>query len=493
RPERLGDVARGLARAADEALSTSELRQGALAMTYYARKEQLPPPYQRALDEVERAQWEQHLAPGHVVLGSFDELTFGVPLGFYNLAAGTGHGVYSLSQGQYEQATRELAPAALLVSLYAGGKGLRYLSETRGAPGTALGGVWRLELPEQRLRALKEMAWQLEARLGVEGLRELARELQASREAGRFVAAGGADAAVALREARGDVAKAQAWLSQARPEAVGSTPARASLGKSLGGMASLVDEAAGLTPEVVEAKLVQLELDSSGPRLPKNMAVLEKQRPALDAPAPGAHNPRWSEYVAYYEKRVTELEQGKAAKGPLRWEAYERLRGSFARGLAFERVMMELLRADAALPRALRRFLADFDNPRVEMYVGVWKPKVGLRFADVLVIEQQPPPGRTPRVETFSFKSRDFSLLDKDALTAQVIADASEALGYYGETLDIRRPSLKPLLREGGKAPVQKVRLIYEVGELEPKKVDDLKAAVKEAQKEVPGVEVLFQ
>ncbi|MGZ3460449.1 MAG: hypothetical protein ACXU86_18325, partial [Archangium sp.] len=47
RPERLGDVARGLARAADEALSTSELRQGALAMTYYARKEQLPPPYQR--------------------------------------------------------------------------------------------------------------------------------------------------------------------------------------------------------------------------------------------------------------------------------------------------------------------------------------------------------------------------------------------------------------------------------------------------------------
>ncbi len=46
------------------------------------------------------------------------------------------------TQGQYEQATRELAPAALLVSLYAGGKGVRYLSETRGrrAPDSEGGG-----------------------------------------------------------------------------------------------------------------------------------------------------------------------------------------------------------------------------------------------------------------------------------------------------------------------------------------------------------------
>ncbi|HYO60244.1 hypothetical protein [Archangium sp.] len=41
---------------------------------------------------MERAQAEQHFSPGNVVLGSFDSLTFGVPLGFYYLVANTGHG-----------------------------------------------------------------------------------------------------------------------------------------------------------------------------------------------------------------------------------------------------------------------------------------------------------------------------------------------------------------------------------------------------------------
>jgi hypothetical protein len=227
------------------------------------------------------------------------------------------------------------------------------------------------------------------------------------------------------------------------------------------------------------------------------VAALEKQRPSVEAPPPGAQgNPRWSEYVAYYENRLTEHTQGKAVEGPLRWEAYERMRGWFARGLAFEHTMLELLRADAALPKAQRRFLADFDHPRVETYVGVWKPRAGLRFADVLVIEQRPPPpGRSPRVETFSFKSRDLSELGDRALSAQMRADASEALGYYGETLDIRRPSLQSLLREGSEVPIQRVRLIYEGGELRPMKVNanDLKAVVGEAEKRAKGVEVSFQ
>jgi hypothetical protein len=256
-----------------------------------------------------------------------------------------------------------------------------------------------------------------------------------------------------------------------------------------------VDERAGLTREVVETRLSAVELESPGPRLSEDVAVLEKQRPSLDSPPPAAQgNPRWSEYVTYYKNRVAELEQGKAAKGPLRWEAYERMWRGFTRGLVFERLMVELLRADAALPRALRRFLGDFDNPRVEMYVGVWKSKSGLRFADVLVIEQQPPPpGQPPRVETFSFKSRNLSLLRKEALTAQLKADASEALGYYGGMLDIRRPSLQPLLREGSKVPVQRLRLIYEGGDLKPSKVGKLEEVVEAVREDFPEVEVLFQ
>ncbi|HEX5754190.1 MAG TPA: hypothetical protein VFZ09_48860, partial [Archangium sp.] len=74
-------------------------------------------------------------------------------------------------------------------------------------------------------------------------------------------------------------------------------------------------------------------------------------------------SPRWREYVEYYDKRFKEVEQGTAAEGPLKWKGYEQLRGWFARGLAFERDMVRLLRDDAQKPRAERRFLGGFDKP----------------------------------------------------------------------------------------------------------------------------------
>lgn len=118
------------------------------------------------------------------------------------------------------------------------------------------------------------------------------------------------------------------------------------------------------------------------------------------------------------------------------------------------------------------------------------KPESGLRFVDVLVIEEGAHAGTRPRVEVFSFKSRDLTLLDAKSLTAQVIADASEALRYYGETLNIRRQALNLL-----DTPVQvhRVRLIYEGGTLKPTNQASLNAAVKRAQERVQGVEVLVQ
>jgi hypothetical protein len=510
RAERARDVLRGLGRAARDALATSQVSDGGRYSELSARWKQLPTPYQEAAYEVERALALRHFSPGSVAEGSFDAVTFGVPLGFYYLVLGTGQGVASLSRGQYEQATRELAPALLLGALYAGGRGPRVLSEARGALGSGLA--------EPRLTALKERVGRLKARLGVEGLRALARDIQASREAGHFVAVGGMEAALALREARGDVARAQAMMARARPEATGSPvgksgagassgkgatvaddAARSSLERSgaaerFGGIASLVDEEVGLTRDVVEARLALVESEAMGPRLSRDVAVLERQRPSMDAPPPGAEgHPRWGEYVAYYEKRVGELEQGKAVEGPLRWVSYERMWGGFTRGLAFERFMVNLLREDAKPPRAQRRFLGDFDKPRVEAYVGVKKQETGLRYADVLVIEEGELGGRPRRVETLSFKSRDLSGLKGSALDAQMIADAREALRKYGETLDIRRDSLQPLLREGREVPVQRVRLVYEGGALMPKQIDKLNAAVNAVKEEVPGVEVLFQ
>jgi hypothetical protein len=68
-----------------------------------------------------------------------------------------------------------------------------------------------------------------------------------------------------------------------------------------------------------------------------------------------------------------------------------------------------------------------------------------------------------------------------------MIADASEALAYYGETLDIRRPGLKLRVQ------VQRIRLIYEGGALKPKDPGEWGAARHAAQQKIKGVEVLFQ
>jgi hypothetical protein len=196
----------------------------------------------------------------------------------------------------------------------------------------------------------------------------------------------------------------------------------------------------------------------------------------------------WNDYLTYRRTRLALLEEGKPAKGPLRWEAYERLRGEFARGLAFERLMLSLLREDAALPPAQRQWLSAFTQPRIEVHVGLSKTShvPGVRFADVLVIEERPPPGQAPRVETFSFKSRFLKPLDEKAVTATVLMDAQAALDYYGGEVSIRRPSLK------GSVQVQRVRLVYERGGLMPDR-EVLGPAVKAVKEKVPKVEVVFQ
>lgn len=119
----------------------------------------------------------------------------------------------------------------------------------------------------------------------------------------------------------------------------------------------------GHTEEVVRAKLARAEvLEAPGERLPADAAWLDQNRPVPESPPPGVPEGSvlWREYVAYREGRLSELKAGEKANGPLRWEGYERLRGWFARGMAFERVMVALLRADAALPRAQRFWLRGF-------------------------------------------------------------------------------------------------------------------------------------
>ncbi len=496
RPERfLEDSGRGALEGAGEILTSAPMFQTGPMLGYVARKQQLPPSYRHALDEVESALAKRALEPGNVLLGVLDEMTFGAPLGFYYLLAGLGHGAYSATQGEYEQATRELTPVALVAALYAGGKGMSAHAKARGAPGTSTGAARALQGLELRLEELKATAERLRGQLGSDGLQALARYLRAEPEAALLVAEGGEAGAAALYEARGNMPKAQALLSQAKSDHPGSSRTRGGAGKSQGGVASVADDAAGLSREVLDAKLLELEFEIPGPRLSGDVALLEKQLTALEKnpPAGATGHPLWSEYLEYGRERLADLRQGtKVRRGrtlepPLKWEGYQEMRGLWLRGLSFERDMAKLLRDDAAFPRAQRHFLQDFEDPRVEMYVGVRKPTADLRFADVLVIEQKPPPGQPPRVETFSFKSRDLSALKYNALEAQLKADARESLRKYGETLDIRRPGLE------GRVKVERVRLIYEGGELKPRNIEELKAAVDATEDAIPGVEVFFQ
>jgi len=397
-----------------------------------------------------------------MALSCFDFMTFGVPVGVYSLVVGTADGAASLWNGEYEKATRELAPAALLVALHAGGKGLRALSESEGLRWRGLPLRVAVEL---RLSPLREVVGQLQARLGESGVAQLA-----------------------LYEAQGDVPRARAFLAKAEA-GVGGT----SLGKATGGVAALVDEAVGLTAEVVEAKLLDVEVDAAGPRLPADPALLEQIRPRADAPPPGVPEgfKPWKDYVAYRERRLAELKAGKKVEGPLLWDGYQRMMGHFARGLAFERAMVDLLRADAKLPKRQRRWLKDFERPSIETNVGVAKPGIdGVRYADVLVIEEKPAGGELSRVESFSFKSRDFSgFVKPEPVAAQMKADAAAALRFYGETLDIRRPSLKRL---GPKAQIRRVRLVYEGGALKPNP-KLLPEVLDDVQGRVVGVEVSVQ
>ncbi|XXF80981.1 HNH endonuclease [Myxococcaceae bacterium GXIMD 01537] len=221
RAEQPGDALRGLARASRDALASTEVSAGARYVELSTRREQLPPSYQQALDEVERALMEQHFSPGGVALGSIDHLTFGVPLGFFHLIAATGNGTSALSQRKYEVATRELAPAALLLALYAGGKGARSLSEATGA---GRGKAWRHQLPTIDATGLKAVVARLEERLGASAASELLQYLRASREGALVAAEWGEAGMVALYEARGNAAKAQVLLAEASRERAGPTP-----------------------------------------------------------------------------------------------------------------------------------------------------------------------------------------------------------------------------------------------------------------------------
>jgi hypothetical protein len=152
------------------------------------------------------------------------------------------------------------------------------------------------------LQALKEVVERLRERLGEDGLGQLARYIQARREVAVLVAAGGEPVAVAIYEARGNLARAQAVLSQAKPEpAGGPTRPLAGAGKRPGSLAPVADEAAGTTPRKAGAGGTLGGEATADRRVPR---VLEQIR---ERAAAGTFRRAANYHAHFSEARVLEI------------------------------------------------------------------------------------------------------------------------------------------------------------------------------------------
>ena len=285
------------------------------------------------------------------------------------------------------------------------------------------------------------------------------------------------------------VAKRQAASGDTPTVARGEPPklAARSAGPEAAGFESLVDVAAGDTLAVVEAKFTLLESSAAGTRLPRNVEAVPRAKPLLQSPRAGVTpgSVRWREYVTYYEKRLAEMRAAEragqldSARPPLEWPAYEAVRDTFSRGIAFQRARVEVLRSAAEL--------RGFSKPHVQSNAGVLKDD--LRFADALVTETDP--SRPFRVEVYSYKSRNFRTMNVDEMRAVIEADAHNATKYYGGEVDIRTPVLG---MRGKPVKVDRVHLVYDrdFRLVNPGAENVLRELMKDAVTRT-GVEVRFE
>jgi hypothetical protein len=261
----------------------------------------------------------------------------------------------------------------------------------------------------------------------------------------------------------------------------------------LGGLAALVDEAAGQTREVLETKLAQAEAVTEATRLTWNLQAVEAARPALAQPPAGvpATSALWREYVAYYEQRLAAMKAAETAgtrsavKPPMLWFTYESFLDVFRRALVFQRTRTAALLAEASKQSGPGPVLRKFEQPLIQPNAGV--KKADLRFADVLIIEKAT--GRPPRVETISYKQRNFQGMTEREVEKQMAMDARDAMRFYGGTLDVRTPGLD--LR-GRPVTVTKVHLVYDAT-FKPRVVDRVLEQILEGTASKTGVEVRFE
>jgi hypothetical protein len=255
--------------------------------------------------------------------------------------------------------------------------------------------------------------------------------------------------------------------------------------------------AAEAEAQALQAKVREAELAVEGGRYSGSLQALKQARPVLDKPPAGvvAEEKAWTDYVAYYERRLAELEaaeragpgKGTAPLPPVTWPGYRNLHIISLNSRIFQGKTTRSLWQDAQLPEAERQWSKGMRSPYMSEQLGM-KPRGSDKvfYADAAMTDQATlKPGATPRVYTFSIKQRDFMLTSPDEVFSQLRADCREAVKKYGGTVEIRRPGHPLFSRE---VDVSKVYLIYDA-KMVP---ENLRAVMKNIAKGL-GVEVIFQ
>ncbi|KFE68096.1 hypothetical protein [Hyalangium minutum] len=219
----------------------------------------------------------------------------------------------------------------------------------------------------------------------------------------------------------------------------------------------------------LEARMVEAEALEVGPRYPARLEALTRYRPSGAQPPSGveADHPRWTSYVAYWERRYEELagtrplSQGQVAvKPPLTWDAYSSLLGRFQRSLEFQRSASRMLQ-QAREPGSPREWVPDMKQPLAAENTGLKHEGSDLvTYADALVVDDASlGSGTRPNVQTFSMKQRDFAAMSEGDAFKQAQIDAFEAQTKDGGTVEVRRRG-HPLF--GKKVVVTRVHLVYD-------------------------------
>ena len=237
---------------------------------------------------------------------------------------------------------------------------------------------------------------------------------------------------------------------------------RSALAKTEGALA--VEEAAAL-----EARLRDAEAVAEGARQSSNLEVLARLRPAAQRPPPGVvtDNPRWLDYVRYWEQRYEEmsgarqqLQRASTPKPPLEWSSYTSFQGRLRQAVEFQHDVTRTLQQDAVLPVESRSWLHEMKRPRVDENVGLLRESgPPPTYVDQLVVDEATlGAGTRPVVHSFSNKQRDFQGMTAMDVKDRIRADVQEALSKYGGVVEVRRPG-HPLF--GQRVTISKVHLVY--------------------------------